>query len=71
LLPAGVVSVDGSWAPGDAIEVVGPDGAVFAKGIARLASSSAESWMGRRNGEVDGRLDELIHRDDLVVLAGS
>jgi glutamate 5-kinase len=48
LLPAGVVQVEGAWLSRDAIEVVGPDGEVFAKGIARLASGDADSWLGKQ-----------------------
>ena len=71
LLPAGVVGVEGTWVPGDAIEIVGPDGDVFAKGIARLAAADRGSWLGKRNDPGGLRTDdELVHRNDLVVLAG-
>ena len=36
LLPAGVIGVDGSFEAGDAVDVAGPDGTVFGKGLARL-----------------------------------
>lgn len=72
LLPAGAVAVEGTWAPGDAIEIVGPDGAVFAKGIARLGSDGALTWLGHRTSVgADGSSGELVHRDDLVVLSGT
>ena len=35
LLPAGVVSVSGRFDADDAVEIAGPDGVVFAKGLAR------------------------------------
>ncbi len=35
LLPPGVVAVRGSFAAEDAVEIAGPDGAVFAKGLVR------------------------------------
>jgi glutamate 5-kinase len=69
LLPAGAVRVSGSWLPGEAIEVVGPDDVVFAKGIARLGSRDAPGWIGRRTDDSAIPVAEpLIHRDDLVVL---
>ena len=58
LLGVGVVGCDGAFEPGDAVELVGPDGAVFAKGI---ASVPAGELGGRRRGV------EAVHRDRLVV----
>jgi glutamate 5-kinase len=58
LLAVGVVSCEGSFVPGDAVELVGPDGAVFAKGI---ASAGASELGGRSRGV------EAVHRDRLVV----
>jgi glutamate 5-kinase len=70
LLPAGAVAVTGTFIPGDAVEVVGPDGVVFAKGIARLGSADAPEWIGHRTGARGSRVvGELVHRDDLVVLS--
>ncbi|MCU1489620.1 MAG: proB, partial [Acidimicrobiaceae bacterium] len=69
LLPAGVVAVEGDFRADDAVEILGPDGAVFAKGIARLSSSRRAEWLGRRTSELPPDLaGELVHRDDLVVL---
>ena len=58
LLAVGVAACEGDFEAGDAVEVVGPDGSVFAKGIA--AAGSAE--LARRQRGV-----EAIHRDRLVV----
>jgi glutamate 5-kinase len=69
LLPAGVTEVDGSFGPEDAIDIAGPDGAVFARGLARLPSSSAGDWLGRRTADLPPGLSaELVHRDDLVLV---
>ena len=69
LLAAGVVAAEGSFAPDDAVEVAGPDGAVFAKGIARYGADRQAEWLGRRTDELPGDLPaEVVHRDDLVVL---
>jgi len=61
LLAVGLTGVSGQFLAGDAIEVVGPDGEVFAKGLAGLSAPEAEAAIGAR--EV-----EAIHRDDFVLL---
>ncbi|MHB1986697.1 MAG: glutamate 5-kinase [Acidimicrobiales bacterium] len=72
LLPAGVTGVEGSFSVEDAVELVGPDGLVFAKGIASLASHGSAQWIGRQTSELPpGLSGEAVHRDDLVVLSSS
>ena len=61
LLAAGVTGVTGSFRPEDAVEIAGPDGVVFAKGLVRVPAERAEEWMGRRSQVV-------VHRDDLVLV---
>jgi glutamate 5-kinase len=69
LLPAGVQTVKGSFEVDDAVEIAGPDGRVFAKGLARLGSASLREVAGRRTADLpDGVPHEVVHRDDLVVL---
>ncbi len=58
LLGVGVAACEGAFAPGDAVELVGPDGVAFAKGI---ASVPADELTGRARGV------EAVHRDRLVV----
>jgi glutamate 5-kinase len=58
LLAVGVAACEGRFEAGDAVELVGPDGVPFAKGIA--AADSAE--LVRRPYGV-----EVVHRDRLVV----
>ncbi len=65
LLPAGVVEHRGAFALGDAVEVAGPDGVVFAKGLINYASDEIDHVRGRSIRE-GGR--EIIHRDSLVIL---
>ena len=70
LLPVGVVSVSGQFDAEDAVEIAGPDGVVFAKGLVRHPADRIQSWAGRRTSELpDGAVHEIVHRDDLVVLA--
>jgi glutamate 5-kinase len=69
LLPAGVASVKGSFEVDDAVEIAGPDGRVFAKGLVRLGSVGLREVVGRRTSDLpEGMPHEVIHRDDLVVL---
>ena len=59
LLAVGVVELRGRASrPGDAVELVGPDGAAFAKGI---ADAAAVELAGRARGV------EAVHRDRLVL----
>jgi glutamate 5-kinase len=70
LLPAGVLSVSGRFDAEAAVEIAGPDGVVFAKGLVRHPAERIGSWAGRRTSELpEGVPHEIVHRDDLVVLA--
>ena len=69
LLLAGVVKAIGSFAVDDAVEVAGPDGRVFAKGLVRHASAAVNELAGRRTGELPADVPhEVVHRDDMVLL---
>ena len=69
LLPAGVVSVSGRFAPDEAVELAGPDGKVFAKGLVRAGADTLTAIAGKRTADLpDGVPHEVVHRDDLVVL---
>ncbi len=73
LLPAGITSVTGSFKAGDPIDVLGPDGAVIARGVVNYDSVELPDLMGRSTRELAAELGEeyereVIHRDDLVLL---
>jgi glutamate 5-kinase len=69
LLPAGVVSVVGDFDEGDTIEVRGPDGVTFARGMVFVAADQLRAVAGRHTRDLpDGVVHEVIHRDDLVLL---
>jgi glutamate 5-kinase len=69
LLPAGVVGVTGAFGPEDAVEIAGPDGQVFAKGLVRLHAERAGEWMGRRSDQLPDDMPAVaVHRDDLVLV---
>jgi glutamate 5-kinase len=73
LLPAGVVSSRGRFERGDTISVMSVDGAEVARGIVAYSDVDAAKIMGRKSSDIEGILgfrarDEMIHRDDLVLL---
>jgi glutamate 5-kinase len=73
LLPAGVISVEGPFARGDAVLVKDEAGQVLAKGLSAYDSADALRIVGRRSEDIEAILgfrgrDELIHRDHLVLL---
>jgi glutamate 5-kinase len=75
LLPAGVRSVEGTFQRGDPVLVQGPDGEALARGLSAYGSEDAARIAGHRSDKIEAILgwrgrDEIIHRDDLVVLDG-
>ena len=73
LLPAGVTAVEGEFISGDAVELVGPDGKVIARGLVAFDSEDLPQMLGRSTKELAAALGaeyerELVHRDDLVLL---
>ncbi|WP_308720926.1 glutamate 5-kinase [Komagataeibacter xylinus] len=74
LLPAGVTDVTGDFDRGDMIAVVNRNGQKIACGLAAYAADEARRIAGHQSDEIETLLgwqgaDELIHRDDLVLLA--
>jgi glutamate 5-kinase len=69
LLAAGVRGVEGDFDADAAVEIVDDHDAVFAKGLCRYSSLVLQSHKGRHSAELpQGFPDEVVHRDDLVVL---
>jgi glutamate 5-kinase len=73
LLPAGVVRTAGRFERGDTVSIVGPDGTEVARGICAYSDGDATRIMGRKSMEIEQVLgfrgrDEIVHRDDLVVM---
>jgi glutamate 5-kinase len=72
LLAVGVVRADGSFSPGDAVEVVDPDGRVVARGLTNYGVADVSRLAGRSTTDAvetygTAFAREVIHRDDLVV----
>jgi glutamate 5-kinase len=69
LLPAGVVDVHGAFDIDDAVELAGPDGRVFAKGLSRHPAQRVKELAGRQTSDLPEHVvHEIVHRDDLVLL---
>jgi glutamate 5-kinase len=73
LLPSGVVKVKGSFDRGDLVTCMGPRGKEFARGLVNYSVTELEKIKGLRSDQIESTLgykycDEVIHRDDLVVL---
>jgi glutamate 5-kinase len=73
LLPAGVTEVQGDFDRGACIRVLDPAGSEVARGIAAYSAAEARLIRGRASRDISAvlgysRSDELIHRDDLVML---
>jgi glutamate 5-kinase len=75
LLPVGVIAVEGEFGRGDAITVHSNDGRDIARGLSTYSSDDARIIQGRRSKDIEELLgfsgrDEIIHRDNLVLLDG-
>jgi glutamate 5-kinase len=73
LLPAGVTRAVGRFDRGDTVSILGPDGLEVARGICAYSDGDAARIIGRQSTEIEQVLgfrgrDEIVHRDDLVLL---
>ena len=73
LLPAGVTRAVGRFDRGDTVSILGPEGGEVARGICAYSDGDAARIIGRKSAEIEGLLgfrgrDEIVHRDDLVLL---
>ncbi|KFB08576.1 glutamate 5-kinase [Nitratireductor basaltis] len=74
LLPAGVTSVAGTFARGDTVAVVGPDGRECARGLVAYDAADAIKIAGLKTAEISEAIGyesrgAMIHRDDMVLAA--
>ncbi len=73
LLASGVVKIRGSFDRGDLVTCLGSRGKEFARGLVNYSATELEKIRGLRSDQIESTLgykysDEVIHRDDLVVL---
>jgi glutamate 5-kinase len=68
-----VVKVEGEFAAGDAVAIRDAEGREFARGIVNYDSREIARLRGAKTGDIERllgyrALDEVVHRDNLVVL---
>jgi glutamate 5-kinase len=73
LLPAGIVSVDGEFSPGDPVDLCDQNGDAVARGLVNYGSKELPSLLGRSTRDLARELGaayerEVVHRDDLVLM---
>jgi len=73
LLPGGVVRIEGTFKAGDCVNCSDNRGNVFARGLTKYSSTDLEQIKGLKTSQIASVLghkdyDEVIHRDDLVIL---
>lgn len=73
LLPTGIVSVQGPFERGAAVDVARAAGRPFARGLVNFSSAEVDALRGKKTAEIEATLGyfyaaEVIHRDDLVLL---
>lgn len=73
LLPAGITGVTGSFAAGDPVDLVDPDGRSIARGLVNYDAAELPPLLGRSTRELARELGasyerEVVHRDDLTLL---
>jgi glutamate 5-kinase len=73
LLPVGIKAAEGDFEPGDTVRIFNPAGREVARGISNYAAADLQRILGRKSEEIESILgyyagDEVIHRNDLVLL---
>lgn len=73
LLPSGILSVKGTFDSGDSVSITEENGKELARGLANYTNKEIQKIKGLKSSEIKKTLgykdyDEVIHRDNLVVL---
>jgi glutamate 5-kinase len=72
LLAAGIHGVSGEFVAGDVVDLVGPHGAVVARGVVAFDAAELPSLIGRRSRDLaPEQRREVVHADDLVPMRGA
>lgn len=74
VLPAGITAVEGSFEAGNTVSVVDKSGFELARGLCHYSSDELNLIKGCKSTEIETLIghknyDEVIHRDDLVILS--
>ncbi|MFT3988409.1 glutamate 5-kinase [Aestuariivirga sp.] len=75
LLPAGVRRIEGAFARGDTVSIMTAKGREIARGLVTYDAGDALKIAGLKTAEIEKVLgfrgrDELVHRDDMVLMGG-
>src|SRR3982750_3404405 len=69
LLAAGITGVAGDFLADDPVELVGPDGAVVARGLVAYDAREMPQLFGRKSGDLPPEYRrEVVHRDEMVLI---
>jgi glutamate 5-kinase len=73
LLPSGITGVKGNFELGESVRCIDENGSEIARGLASYGSDEIRKILGAKSTSIEGILgykygDEIIHRDDLVVI---
>lgn len=76
LLPAGVTRVEGEFTAGDPVDLLDENGHTIARGLVNYDSAELPGLLGRSTRDLARERGpeyerEVVHRDDIVVLAGA
>ncbi len=74
LLPAGITAVSGTFVAGDPVDLVDQEGRAVARGLVNYDAAELPALLGRSTRDLAAKLGpqyerEVVHRDDLAVLA--
>jgi glutamate 5-kinase len=73
LLPKGITAVSGTFGAGECVACLAPSGVEFARGLVSYSAAELQRIKGLHSSEIEATLqytagNEVIHRDDLVVV---
>lgn len=74
LLPAGITAVSGTFVAGDPVDLIDQEGRPVARGLVNYDAAELPALLGRSTKDLAAKLGpqyerEVVHRDDLAVLA--
>jgi glutamate 5-kinase len=74
LLPSGITAIEGTFEPGDCVDLINSEGREFARGLVAYEAGACVRIKGLPSAKIEEALGyhmgaEVIHRDDLVLLA--
>ena len=73
ILPVGITRVEGNFDSGDTVSVLDQEGHELARGMTNYSAEDLELIKGCKTGQIEEKIgyrhyDEVIHRDNLVIL---